>query len=129
MQHCHTQISYAFHEEYDKDENNIYSAYAKTILLNWTNRIMFANAIKKYHNCAYKINQIDFTVSPKNENLIIQQIIDEGDFYNIFKKVDFNELVPEDTWIDIVDFNQFLVDNNIDKIEQSVLETMVWTKE
>lgn len=115
----------AFHEEYDKDENNMYSAYAKTILLNWTNRIMFANAIKKYHNCAYKINQIDFTTSPENGNLIIQQIIDEGDFYNIFKKVDFNELVPEDTWIDIVDFNQFLVDNNIDKIDQSVLQELL----
>ena len=37
----------AFHEEYDKDENNMYSAYAKTILLNWTNRIMFANTIKR----------------------------------------------------------------------------------
>ena len=115
----------AFHEEYDKDENNMYSAYAKTILLNWTNRIMFANAIKKYHNCAYKINQIDFTISPENGNQIIQQIIDEGDFYNIFKKVDFNELVPEDTWIDIVDFNQFLVDNNIDKIDQSVLQELL----
>lgn len=115
----------AFHEEYDKDENNMYSAYAKTILLNWTNRIMFANAIKKYHNCAYKINKIDFTTSPENGNLIIQQIIDEGDFYNIFKKVDFNELVPEDTWIDIVDFNQFLVDNNIDKIDQSVLQELL----
>ena len=43
----------AFHEEYDKDENDMYSAYAKSILLNWTNRIMFANTIKKYHNCAH----------------------------------------------------------------------------
>lgn len=24
----------AFHEEYDKDENNMYSAYAKSVLLN-----------------------------------------------------------------------------------------------
>lgn len=114
-----------FHEEYDKDENNMYSAYAKSILLNWTNRIMFANSIKKYHNCAYKINQIDFTTSPEEGNLIIQQIVDEGDFYNIFKKIDFNEFVPEDTWIDIVDFNQFLVDSNIDKIDQSVLQELL----
>lgn len=115
----------AFHEEYDKDENNMYYAYAKTILLNWTNRIMFANAIKKYHNCAYKISQIDYSVSPAGGNQIIQQIIDEGDFYNVFNKVDFNELVPEDTWVDIVDFNQFLVDSNIDKIDQSVLQELL----
>lgn len=115
----------AFHEEYDKDENNMYSAYAKSILLNWTNRIMFANAIKRYHNCAYKIEQIDSTTSPEEGNQIIQEIIDEGDFYNVFKKIDFNELVPEDTWIDIVDFNQFLVDSNIDKIDQSVLQQLL----
>ena len=115
----------AFHEEYDKDESNMYSAYAKSILLNWTNRIMFANAIKKYHNCAYKINQIDSTTSPEDGNRIIQQIIAEGDFYNVFKKVDFNNLIPEDTWIDIVDFNQFLVEDNIDKIDQSVLQELL----
>lgn len=114
-----------FHEEYDKDESNMYSAYAKSILLNWTNRVMFANAIKKYHNCAYKIKQIDFNTSPEDGNLIIQQIIDEGDFYNVFNKIDFNELVPEDTWIDIVDFNQFLVDSNMDKIDQSVLQEIL----
>ena len=114
-----------FHEEYDKDENNMYSAYAKSILLNWTNRIMFANAIKKYHNCAYKINQIDYTTSPEDGNIIIQQIIAEGDFYNIFNNVDFNELVPGDTWVDIVEFNQFLVGSNIDKIDQSVLQELL----
>lgn len=114
-----------FHEEYDKDESNMYSAYAKSILLNWTNRIIFANAIKKYHNCAYKIEKIDSTVSPEDGNRIIQQIIDEGDFYNVFKKVDFNELLLENTWMDIVDFNQFLVNNHIDKIDQSVLQELL----
>ena len=114
-----------FHEEYDKDENNMYSAYAKAILLNWTNRIVFANAIKKYHNCAYKIDQIDPMISPEEGNNIIQQIIDEGDFYNVFNKIDFNEMIPEDTWVDIVDFNQFLVNSNIDKIEQSALQELL----
>lgn len=37
----------AFHEEYERDETNLYSAYAKSVLLNWVNRILFANLIKK----------------------------------------------------------------------------------
>ena len=99
----------AFKEEYDKDESNMYSAYAKSILLNWTNRITFANAIKKYHNCAYAIKDIDNTTSPEDGNIIIDKIVEQGDFYNVFKKIEFNEVIPEDTWIDIVDYNQFLV--------------------
>lgn len=115
----------AFHEEYDKDENNMYSAYAKSVLLNWTNRIMFANAIKRFHNCAYMIKDIDYTTSPIDGNLIIEHIVRQGDFYNVFKPLEFNEIIPEDTWIDIVDYNQFLIENNIEKIEQGVLQDIL----
>lgn len=115
----------AFREEYDKDENNMYSAYAKSILLNWTNRIMFANAIKKYHNCAYKINEIDSTSTPADGNLIIEQIVEQGDFYNVFKKLEYNEIIPEDTWIDIVDYNQFLIANKIERVDQSILQEIL----
>ena len=115
----------AFREEYDKDETNMYAAYAKSILLNWTNRITFANAIKKYHNCAYSIKNIDSTTSPVDGNLIIEQIVEQGDFYNVFKKIEFNDMIPEDTWIDIVDYNQFLVANNMEQIDQTVLQDVL----
>ncbi len=113
------------HEEYDKDENDMYSAYAKAILLNWTNRIMFANTIKKYHNCAYKINEIDSTSTPADGNAIIDEIVEQGDFYNVFKGMQYNEAVPEDTWIDIVDYNQFLVESKIEKIDQTALQEIL----
>ena len=48
----------SFHKEYAKDETNMFSAYAKSVLLNWTNRIMFANVIKNYHNCANLIKNM-----------------------------------------------------------------------
>lgn len=115
----------AFHEEYDKDEKDMYSAYAKSVLLNWTNRIMFANAIKRYHNCAYMIKEIDYTTSPNEGNIIIEHIVEQGDFYSVFKPLEFNEVIPEDTWIDIVDYNQFLIENNIEKIEQGDLQDIL----
>ena len=70
---------------------------------------MFANAIKRYHNCAYRIKDIDYTTSPKEGNLIIEHIVEQGDFYTVFKPLEFNEVIPEDTWIDIVDYNQFFL--------------------
>lgn len=115
----------AYSEEYEKDENNMYSAYAKSILLNWTNRIMFANTIKKYHNCAYKINGIHSNSTPAEGNAIIDEIIEQGDFYNVFQKIDYNEIIPDDTWIDIVDYNQFLIENKIEKIDQSILQEIL----
>ena len=115
----------AFHEEYDKDEKDMYSAYAKSVLLNWTNRIMFANAIKRYHNCAYMIKDIDYTTSPADGNIIIEQIVEKGDFYSVFKPLDYNDVIPEDTWIDIVDYNQFLIENNIEQIAQEALQDIL----
>lgn len=115
----------AFHVEYDKDETNMYSAYSKNILLNWTNRIMFANLIKKYHNCANQIKEIDLSTLPSDGNNIIDKIIEQGDFYNVFHKIEYNDLIPADTWIDIVDYNQFLYDNKVENIDQSVLQDLL----
>jgi hypothetical protein len=115
----------AFKKEYEKDENNMYSAYAKSILLNWLNRIMFANTIKKYHNCAYRIDDIDSTSTPSDANAVMEEIVRQGDFYNVFNGLEYNEVIPEDTWIDIVDYNQFLIENKIEKIDQTVLQEVL----
>lgn len=115
----------SFQEEYDKDETSMYSAYAKTILINWTNRIMFANLIKKYHNCADLIRYIDNSTSPEEGNEIIDRIISQGDFYNVFHKIEYNDLIPEDTWIDIIDYNQFLYNSKVENIDQSVLQELL----
>lgn len=115
----------AFQAEYEDDEKDMYQAYAKSILLNWTIRIMFANAIKKYHNCAYQIKEIDNTSTPLDGNRIFEKIVEQGDFYNVFQKLEYNESLPEDTWIDIVDYNQFLVENKIEEIDQAVLQEIL----
>lgn len=115
----------SFQEDYAKDEDDLYSAYAKVILLNWTNRVLFANLIRKYHNCARLIEAIDSTTLPEDGNRIIETIVEQGDFYHVFQKIDFNDQIPEDTWIDIVDYNQFLNQNHISRIDQSVLQDLL----
>lgn len=115
----------AYKEEFDKDETNKYTAYAKSVLLNWTNRIMFANAIRRYHDCANRIKDIKDATTPQEANDIIDKIIDEGDFYNVLHKIECNDLIPADTWVDIVDYNQFLVENKIDCIDQKALQDIL----
>lgn len=103
----------------------ITAAYSKTVLLNWINRVMFANAIKRYHNCAAIIETIDVTSTPADGNSIFEKIVDEGDYFNVFNGIEFNDMIPTETWIDIVDFNRFLIDNGISDIDQSVLQNLL----
>lgn len=114
-----------FQEEYDKDETNMYSAYSKVVLLNWTNRIMFANIIRKYHNCADFVHKIDNSTSPADGNDMIDMIIAQAGFYNVFHKIEYNDLLPENTWNDIVDYNQLLYHSGIDHIDQRVLQEVL----
>ena len=114
-----------YSENYNKEKDKVYVEYAKNILLNWTNRITFANIIKKFHNCAYDIHRIDYNVKVDEGNVVIDGIISKGDFFNIFNKIDYNECIPNDTWIDIVDYNQFLISNKIEHIDQTVLQDIL----
>ena len=114
-----------YSENYQKDKDKVYSEYAKNILLNWTNRITFSNIIKRFHNCAYDIEKIDYSVETDQGNIIIDGIIKKGDFFHILNKIEYNECIPKDTWIDIVDYNQFLISNHIEHIDQSVLQDIL----
>jgi hypothetical protein len=51
------------HSEYEHDETDKYQAYAKSIILNWANRIIFAHLIKNRQNAALQINKLDYTTS------------------------------------------------------------------
>lgn len=114
-----------FRMEYMQDEKDLYSAYAKMVLLNWSNRILFAHIIKKYHNCAREAERIDDTVTPAEANQIMEEITARGDFYNVFKAIEFNEIIPDEAWSDLVDLNGFITRNGIDTIDQTLLQQLL----
>lgn len=111
--------------DFAADEPDRYSAYAKIIVLNWTNRIVFAHLIKRHHNAASRVENIIFDMSPEDANTIFAGISAECDFFNIFSSVDFNQYLPQDTWSDLNELNQFLIENGIDEIEQTTLQTIL----
>ncbi len=111
--------------EYAKDENNKYSAYSKIVILNWTNRIVFAHLIKKYHNKARNVIQINNQTPPEDANKIFNDITDSCDFYSIFLEVKYNTNIPADTWGELIELNAFLEANGVDEIEQSSLQTIL----
>ena len=118
-----------FSVDYRKDETDKYVAYAKTILLHWFNRIIFANLIKRFFNPAAEVEQISENVSPQQANAVFDRITGTCDFYSIFANIRYDELLPECSWLDICNINRFLVENSISDFShesmQKILENTV----
>ena len=111
--------------EYEGDETSMYSAYAKNIILNWTNRIIFAHLIKKYQQTAFIIDNVGYETTPHECNEILRQITEKSDFYNIFRPVQYNELLPRQTWSAIVELSLTLRDSPIHNINQHILQRVL----
>lgn len=109
-------------DEYDGDEEDMYLAFSKNLILNWTNKIIFAHLIKKYNNDAKLVDLIDYETSPDEANKIFNDITTKCDFYNIFSPLEYSELIPEIVWNDFLDLSTFLKENGILNIEQSTLQ-------
>lgn len=97
--------------DYEFDENDMFVAYSRNIILNWTYRILFAHLIKQRQNEALRVNQIDFDMSPVEADSIFKKITAKCDFYNIFAGIQYAELLPSQVWDALVEFSIFLRDN------------------
>ena len=111
--------------EYEGDEKDKYYAYAKNVILNWANRIIFAHLIKRRQKSAFAIDQLIYTSTPHEANTIFRQITEKADFYNIFGPIDYNEILPSQTWMALVELSLILKDSPIDSINQSILQQVL----
>lgn len=111
--------------EYEHDESDRYRAYAKTIILNWTNRIIFAHIIKEKQNGAVLVDDIDENTTPTEANDIYKKITEKCDFYNVFGELRYNELIPNVSWKDFLELSLFLKSNGIDQLDQSALQNIL----
>lgn len=114
-----------FKSEYKYDENDKYKAYAKCLILNWANRILFAHVIKLHQNIAMMIDGVKHDMSPEEVNKVFEQITAKSDFFNIFKPLPFSTMIDRAAWFDLVDFSLFLKRNNIKGIAQEVLQQIL----
>lgn len=111
--------------EYISDENNVFQAYSKVLLLNWINKIVFAHLIKKYHNPALLVNTIEDNTTIEEGVGIFKKITDECDFYNIFSPIEYSDKLSIEVWKYLVSLNKFLSNNNLQEISQESLQKML----
>ncbi len=111
--------------EYEHDEADKYKAYAKTVILNWANRIIFAHIIKNRQNGALIINELDYETTPSDANEIFKKITSKCDFYNVFASIRYDDVLPEVSWQDFVEFSNFLKSNGIEHLNQEALQNIL----
>lgn len=107
------------------EESNMYNAFAKTILLNWINRIIFAHLIKKMHNAALLVNTLNYESTILEINLLFKRITDQCDFFTIFSGIENNHLLSNESWTDLIELSNFLKSNGITEIEHSALQQIL----
>lgn len=111
--------------EYLLDETDNFKAYAKNIIINWSYRIIFAHLIKTHQQEAMAINSLDYDYTPKEANEMFEEITSKCDFYNVFDKPEFSELLPDSTWHSLIELSAFLKANGISSINQSLLQNIL----
>lgn len=112
-------------KDYINDEDDKYRAYSKILILNWLNKIIFANIIKYYHNPASKVELIVDNTKIEDAINIFEEITNECDFYSIFSPIEFLNLLNSRTWNDIIEFNNFIISKNLNNLEQSTLQDIL----
>lgn len=108
--------------EFRRDEQRVYEAYAKTVLLNWINRISFAHTIKRHHTPAFTVENIQDQTTPLEANEIFEEISNQCDFYTIFQGIQYSEVLPDRTWRDLVAYNRFLTQQGFAQYDQQSLQ-------
>lgn len=111
--------------EYEHDETDKYRAYAKTIILNWANRIIFAHTIKNRQNGALIVNELDYSITPSEADDIFKKITSRCDFYNVFSSIRYDDILPEISWQDFIEFSNFLKNNGIEQLNQEALQNIL----
>lgn len=111
--------------EYMFDETDMYKAFARSIILNWAYKILFAHLIKRYQVAAMAIDKLDYDCTPTEANTLFDEISSTCDFYNIFRKTSWNDILPTPTWRALIEYAVFLKNNSIRNIDQSLLQNIL----
>lgn len=106
------------HTEYVHDEQDPYFAYSKVILINWLNKLLFANLIQNQFDAARMISEIAAPCKIRDAIDVFNYITEACDFHNVFVMLPLSDHLPDDTWEDLVTFNELLLECDMKQLER-----------
>lgn len=112
-------------QEYLSKEKKPYHAYARTIMLNWVLRVLFAHILKRRQLVAKKIEGLNYDTTPEEAEKIFTDITSRCDFYHVFSPAKYGNVLHQEAWRFIIEFSLFLTEINCDSIDQCVLQDIL----
>jgi hypothetical protein len=107
------------------EEQDKFVVLARNNLLFLVNKFLFAHILKSYQVEANAVDDIDHTTDIKKALATFNFISEKCDFWNIFQTQKGEELITQDIWQDILNFNDLLKEFNFSKIEKTLLHDLI----
>jgi hypothetical protein len=105
--------------------HNKWDILAEIILVNWINKILFANILTAFYDEAQAVFSINITTTPNEASDIFQLISSSCDFWNIFQPQLGEENITHEAWNEIVQLNLLLKDFELASIGQELLQSLL----
>lgn len=107
------------------DDDEPWIPLARILLISWTNKLIFGHILKAFRKEANEINNITGNITVKESIEKIASISEKCDFWNIFRPILGEDLIPDSAWNGLVRFNDFLTQLRLEGIDQSLLQDLL----
>ncbi|MFZ5641683.1 MAG: N-6 DNA methylase [Bacillota bacterium] len=102
-------------------ETEPFKVLARSNLINWLNKLIFAHILKRFYGAASVVDNITEDMTPEDAQTLFEDISAKCDFWNIFNTFLGESLLPERAWSLLTQFNSFLTEIQFEKVDQNIL--------
>lgn len=95
------------------------------ILFRWFNRFVFANILKAYQYPLREIEGLNRQTTISQALTLFSDVSRRLDYWNVFGRDDFDELIPSHIWDTLVTIHDLLKDFEFGRIDRSVLQSIL----
>ena len=111
----------------DYDGTDAYVVLARTNLVNWMGKFLFAHVLRERDDRAAIVTAIDERTGPVDALATFDQITRDCNFWTVFCDAMALRVVPAEAWRQLCEFNRLLGDLRLGAVDQAQLSTVLET--
>ncbi|MEE4210334.1 MAG: N-6 DNA methylase, partial [Parvularcula sp.] len=111
----------------DYDGDDPHYVLARSNLINWMGKFLFAHVLRERDDRAGIVTAIDETTGPVDALATFDRITQDCNFWTVFCDAMALRIVPVEAWRQLCEFNRLLGDLRLGAIDQAQLSTVLET--